>query len=271
MPRLAERQSEFAAALLDPRQPVPAGCVGPDGRPDEKRFAVYRNNVIASLTEALRESFPAVCRIVGEEYFRALAPIYIAERPPASPVLLEYGATFPEFLAQFEPLASLAYLPDVARIERAWLEAYHAADAAALDPASLAGVSGERMADIRFTAHTSLRVVRSSFPALTIWRMNVGDGIPGPVDLAAGGEDALVLRAGAEVEVRTMLPAAAQLLAMLASGRSLGEAAAAAMEVCTSFDLAGHLTALLEAGVFIGYRLCPHEVRGDHVSESRPF
>lgn len=271
MPRLAERQHEFAEALLDPRRPVPAGCVGPDGKPDDKRFAVYRNNVVASLTEALRESFPAVCRIVGEEYFRALAPIYIAQQPPASPVLLEYGTTFPAFLAQFEALAELRYLPDVARIERAWLESYHAADALALDLATLADVPSDRADDICFTAHPSLRLVRSSFPALTIWRMNIGDGIAGPVDLAAGGEDALMLRAEAEVEVRAIPPGAAELLAALASGRPLGQAAAAAMEVCPSFHLVGDLTALLDAGLFIDFHLCPHQPGGQHGSDPHTF
>ncbi len=44
MTRSAERQREFAAALLDPARPTPPGVVGPDGDPSHKRFAVYRNN-----------------------------------------------------------------------------------------------------------------------------------------------------------------------------------------------------------------------------------
>jgi hypothetical protein len=271
MPRLAERQGEFAAALLDPQRPVPAGCVGPDGKPDDKRFAVYRNNVMSSLTEALRESFPAVYRLVGEEYFRALAPIYIAQQPPASPVLLDYGATFPDFLARFEPLASLPYLSDVARIENAWLEAYHAEDATALAPRALAPVSREHAANLCFTAHPSLRVVRSPYPALTIWRMSVAEGIAQPVDLTAGGEDALILRAQAEVEVRAIPQGAAELLTALAAGSTLGEAAAAALQVCPSFDLASHLTALLDAGLFIDYRLCANGAGDHHGSDSDAY
>jgi hypothetical protein len=263
MPQLSERQAEFAAALLDPQRPVPTGCIGPDGKPDKKRFDVYRNNIMSSLTEALRESFPAVYRLLGEEYFRALAPIYIAQQPPTSPVLLEYGATFPEFLARFEPLASFPYLCDVARVEWAWLEAYHAEDATALDPRSLALVSRERAIDLCFTAHPSLRVVRSAYPTLTIWRMNSADGIAQPVDLTAGGECAFVLRAQSEVEVRAIPEDAAELLTALAAGSSLGEATAAATQVCPTFDLPSHLTALLDAGLFTDYRLSAHEA-GDH-------
>src|SRR5665213_1812162 len=93
--RLADRQRVFAAAMLDPGLPVPAGVVDPDGRVCPKRFGVYRNNVITGLIEALQDSFPAVCRLVGEEYFRAMARLYVTARPPRSPVLLQYGADFP--------------------------------------------------------------------------------------------------------------------------------------------------------------------------------
>ena len=253
-PRLPDRQREFAAAILDPRRPVPPGCVAPDRRLDAKRLGVYRNNVAASLIEALTQSFPAVLRIVGEEYFRAVARVYVAQDPPASPVMLEYGAGFPSFLRQLGTLSSLPYLPDVARIERAWLESHHAADAISLDPASLARLPEVHAGDACFALHPSLRIVRSSYPALTIWRMNVGDGVPGPVDLSSG-EDALVLRREADVEVRAIPAGGAQFLEALAQGQSLEGAAEAGMRACPEFDLTAHLTALLDAGAFVGYRL----------------
>src|SRR6516165_11874225 len=90
MPQLAERQRGFASALLDPELPVPTGLVGPDGEPDPKRFAVYRNNVVVSLIEALEDAFPAVRRIVGADFFRAMARAHVMEEPPCSPILLDY-------------------------------------------------------------------------------------------------------------------------------------------------------------------------------------
>jgi hypothetical protein len=248
---LAERQGAFAAALVDPQQPIPPGCVGPDGKPDAKRFAVYRNNVVVSLTEALHESYPAVVRILGEECFRALAPLYIRECPPSSPVLLEYGAGFPDFLTRVEALEALPYLRDVARIERAWLEAYHAPESEPLDPAALASMLNEHPGELCFRLHPSLRLVRSCCPALTIWRMNVADGVPGPVDLEAGGEDALIVRPHADVEVRNTSRGGAELLAALGRGESLDQAAEAALMVAPSFKLDEHLAVLLSAGVFI--------------------
>ncbi len=131
MQQLAERQRGFAAALLDPGLPMPDGLVGPDGEPGPKRFAVYRNNVVAGLTETLKDAFPAVHRIVGTDFFRAMARAYVLVEPPRSPIMLDYGAGFPDFIRQFDPAAGLPYLADVARIERAWTEAYHAPEARA--------------------------------------------------------------------------------------------------------------------------------------------
>src|SRR5512139_1905424 len=103
MQQLAELQRRFAVALLDPALPTPAGLVGPDGKPSSMRFAVYRNNVIVGLTQTLKDAFPAVHRIVGSEFFHALARAYVVGALPRSPMLFDYGAGFPDFIGRFEP------------------------------------------------------------------------------------------------------------------------------------------------------------------------
>src|SRR5262245_5599191 len=60
-----------------------------------ERVGVYRNNVIASLTEALRETFPVVHRLVGEHFFDFAASEFVGSHPPSHPVLSEYGDAFP--------------------------------------------------------------------------------------------------------------------------------------------------------------------------------
>ena len=254
----AERQRAFAASLLDPRRPAPPGLTGPDGEPSQKRFSVYRNNVAVGLIDALKANFPAACKIVGDEFFRAMARAFALAHPPASPILLDYGAGFPGFIALFEPAATLPYLADVARIERAWSEAYHSPEAEALAAAGFAAAPIEHISALRCELHPSLRLVRSRYPALTIWRMNIGDGVPGPVDLGAGGEDALILRPAADVEVRAMPPGGAEFVAALAGGGSLEQATRSALRVSPGFDLSTHLAVLIGAGAFTGY----HVVRG---------
>ena len=244
---LSELQAGFAAALLDPAAPVPAGVVGPGRRPARRRFAVYRNNVAGALVNAVVGSFPAVKRIVGDDFFRAMARDYILAEPPKSAVLLDYGTTFPDFIARFTPAASLPYLPDVARIERRWREAYHAEDAEPLAPAALSEVAEAELPGLSFTMHPSLRLVRSRWPALTVWRMNASDVPTTPVDFSVP-EDALIVRPGAEVEVRIVPPGGAAFVTALAAGETLLSAAETAQAADERFDIAGNIAGLLAAG-----------------------
>ncbi len=185
-------------------------------------------------------------------FFAAMARIYASAEPPASPMLFDYGAGFPHFIHGFEPAAALPYLRDVARIERAWVEAYHAPEARSLHPAAFAQVSPEDLPNLRVLLHPSLRLVRSPFPALTIWQRNADGGEPRGVDLGAGGEDALIIRSGAEVELRSLPPGGADFLQALCDGGSMLEATEAAMGADRRFGLSVNLSGLMLAGAFVG-------------------
>jgi hypothetical protein len=253
--RLADCQREFALALLDADRATPSGLVGPDGVPSPRRFGVYRNNVVAGLIDALKDNYGAVCRIVGEEFFRAMAARFVIRNPPLSPIMLDYGAGFAGFIEGFEPAATLPYLADVARIERSWVESYHAADADPLSAQDLLAVDPKLLSRIRLSLHPSLRLTQSPYPAITIWRMNIGGGEPMAVDLDAGGEDALIVRADADVEVHQIPAGAAAFITSLARGKPVVSAAIAALEVTPHFDLKGLLAALVEAGALSGWSL----------------
>lgn len=262
MPQLVERQAEFARALLDPRLPLPPGLVGPDGEPSESRFAVYRNNVVSGLIDTLQASFPAVQRIVGPEFFRAMARVFVAGEPPDSPILLDYGVNFPDFISAFQPAATQPYLRDVARVERAWVEAYHAADAAPLAAAAFAHFEPQALCVLRLRLSPSVRLLRCRFPALTLWRMNVDDGVPAPVDFDAGGENVLVTRSLAEVELRSLSDGSAEFVQALIDGLPLIEAATLALAADSGFDPAANIAALLEAGIVVGYDAAPGGTAG---------
>jgi hypothetical protein len=173
----------------------------------------------------------------------------VRANPPTSPLLFEYGREFPAFVERCESVRPMPWLADVARIERAWLDAYHAADAEPLEPAALAAAPGERLPALVFTPHPATRVLRSRHPAVSIFAANRGDGAAGEIEAAA--EDALVTRPRLEVVVRRLPPGGAVFLAELARGEPLGVAAAAAQADDAAFDLAGNIAGMLEAGAFI--------------------
>jgi len=247
-------QRAFAEAILDPARPIPDGFVGPDGKTSARRFAVYRNNVIVGLVEALKLAYPAVLRLVGEAFFTAAARIHAAEHPPTTPMMHEYGAGFPDFLALFEPARPVAYLADVARFERAWLEAYHAAEAVPSAADSFAGLASDAFARLVLHLHPSARVVRSAFPVVSIWRMNVEDGAD---SLApdAGRENALLVRPHATVNVHVLSAGAAAFVMMLGAGETVAAAFAAALAEDAQFDLAATLAGLMGNGAIAGWSL----------------
>ena len=244
----------FSSALLNPDRKTPALVSGPAGKAAAKRYAVYRNNVTVSLIDALAAVYPAVQRITGVDFFRAMARFHIRETPPTSPLLFEYGREFPDFIERYEYAQGMPWLPDTARVERAWLDAYHAADAAPLAASDLAAFPPERQADLVFSPHPAARLVRSRFAAVTIVAANRE---PGPVEAidASEAEDALITRPELDVVVRRLAPGEAEFLSTLIAGRPLGEAADAALKARPGFDIGAGLATLIESGAFVSARL----------------
>lgn len=249
----ASYAATFALALSDPERPTPAIVTGPNGKAAVRRYNVYRNNVTVSLIDALAAVYPAVRRITGEDFFRAMARFHVRETPPRSKLLFDYGRDFPAFIARYPYAEAMPWLADTARIERAYLDAYHAADAEPLAPAALGRVAPDELAGLVLTSHPAATIVRSPYAAVTIFAANRS---PEPVGLIDAGtpEDALITRPGLEVVVRRLPPGAAVFLQSLVAGRPLGEAAAAAAS-SPSFDLGGAIVLMIEAGVFT--TLCP--------------
>ena len=151
----------FAQGLTDPARATPADVVGPRGKAAIKRYNVYRNNVTVSLINALAATYPAVQRITGVEFFRAMARFHVRATPPTSPLLFEYGRGFPAFIEGYERAQDMPWLADTARIERAWLDAYHAADVPPLSPNSQRGGGGRVEAELIAEPGSLTRAARS--------------------------------------------------------------------------------------------------------------
>lgn len=251
MNRLADLQREFAGAVLDIEAAVPVSLARNEGATPSRRFGVYRNNVYASLIEVLAGRFPVVARLVGDDFFRAMARVYIEQEPPRSAVLLRYGVGFPEFIASFAPAASVPYLADVASLEWAWHAAYHAPDAAPLPLAELAGAV-DHAEGVVLTLHPSLSVVSSYYPIVSIFELNAQDGDVPPTRLEAGGEDALVVRPHLDVEVRRLPEGGAPFILALRSGKGIGVACATALCEAPGFDLEANLALLIGSGAIVG-------------------
>ena len=238
-------QSAFALALLDPDATIPVGVIDPEGRPAPKRFAVYRNNVATGLGNALEAAFPAVKSLVGDDFFRAMALAFLRQHPPQGRIMMLYGGEFPAFIKGFAPAASLGYLPDVARLEQALRESYHSADAAALSAATIAAIPQHRWPDLRLHLSPALRVIRSDWPILSIWRAAVKSGAAPQM----GAEDVIVLRAEFDPEPQVLPQGGADFVAALQEGLSFQDALSRAGD---GVDLAAILSLLIQGNAIVG-------------------
>lgn len=241
--------SRFASALIDPERPTPALLVGPHGKAAVKRYNVYRNNVTVSLIDALAAIYPCVRRITGDDFFRAMARSHIRATPPTSPLLFDYGRDFPAFIERYAYARPMPWLADTARIERAWLDAYHAADLTPLTAEALASVPPDRLAGLTFIAHPATRIVRSRYSVVTIVAVHRAPEPVGAID-ASEPEDALITRPDGDVVLRHLPPGGAAFLQALIAGLPLGEAAAAALSAAPSFDIGAGIAGMIEAGAF---------------------
>ncbi len=251
MPALSDYQAEMAAFLTAaPGSPVSERLVTASAgaaSTAQTRLAIYRNNVYSRLIEALEATYPAVARLTGRDFFRFAALQFALAHPSRNPSLIEYGQGFADFLEHFEPAATLTYLPDVARLEMFWLEAYHSPDVAPLTPADALSAGAEYLA-----LHPSAKLLHSAHAASRIWEVNVGDQqIDGPIKLPPGPEHLLIVRPEATVEVRRLARGAWHYLRALNRGASRADAAAAARATDPGIDIDAHEAGLAAGGTFV--------------------
>jgi hypothetical protein len=258
MSKLRELQCGVSRAVLGNDETSIVSAIMGDGLDPAARLNIYRNHYNSSLRDALQAIYPAVCRLVDERFFAYAASEFIEQSPPRQVCLFEYGESFPEFLAGFAPTASLAYLPDVARLEWHINAALHAPAREPIEAADLKHLDVGDYPKLVFALQPSLRLMESSWPIDRIWQLNrPGANEEGAVDLAAGGCHLEIRQSGDDVIFRSLEAAEYVFRAGLAKGRNLEAAVEAALAVDPLFDTAQALRRLFGEGLVAGFTLAP--------------
>ena len=238
---LSELQAQFFGALFSASE-------APDHLmpEDSARFSIYRAAVQRNLGDALRAVFPVVERLTGKEFFDYAARRYIAGHPSESGDLHRYGVQFPAFLADFDPAATLPYLPDVARLEWLWHEAFHAQNHRPADFSELAAIPATRWPQLRPTLQAGCRLLQSAYPVQRIWQINQpGHHGDDSVNLDAGGVSLLVFRAAYEVAMAPLTAGRYAFLKAAMDNASMTDALEAALAHEPGLDVAAMLRQLV--------------------------
>jgi hypothetical protein len=245
-------QAVWGAALLDPELPVPTGLLTWNGSDPLKRMAVYRNNVMVSLVDALASTFPVTQVLVGEAFFRAMVQHYVRRHPPRTPVLSHYGHDFADFVAQFPPAAAVPYLADVARLEYLRLQALHASDIQRISmvQAQVWLEDADELPQVICTLVPDLHPFHSEHAAVSVWAAHQADSGLRLEDVEVDrAEAALVFRAGLNAMVVQVSAATAHFVRRLLSGHPLGDALASATDADPEWDVVQALALLFRHGL----------------------
>lgn len=235
------RESEFRAAIADWQLPLP-----------HPRFGVYRNNVRAALATALAVRYPVTQQLVGEEFFAMIARDFAAGTRPSSPVLIDYGAGFPDFIRGSDAAGGLPYLADVAALESLWWKAYHAGEVSSLGADALARIDPETLGELRIALHPSLGLLASSFAVGSIWQAHHGGTPLGEIQ-PSQAQCVLVARPAADVILRVVPCESFDFLHELGRGAALAEAVEAMLARHPGFDIAAQLGGAVSLGLITGF------------------
>ena len=247
-PDLSTLQADFRATVLadtnaDGAEPKPPeallAAVNANGIPPERRLAIHRNHFATTLVDSLGGVFEATRALLGPEFFDAFAKRYVRAHPPSAPGLFEYGGAFPDALANTPGLADHGYVIDVARLEWAMHESFHAPAAPALQPTRLTALPADQIGDAILKAHPTVRLIQATFPVHALWRGALDNAVDGAM---LQGEPAhlILSRPNLDVELEPLAPAAYSFVSELFAGQSIDTAAgtaASAGATTGEFDL----------------------------------
>lgn len=239
MPSLADAQRNFVATVNE----------GPDAL-DTALFAGPMDRVILGLKAhantisharllALEESFPLTRAELGEDRFNALSRNYVETASAKSCDLAQIGRHFAEFLDNAQTAVAIF---DLAAIEWAWLESYHAKDASPLSLEAVSALTETDLLNVPISLHPSARICPLRAPLAAPLAHLAKEMNPSAI---------LIVRPDAEVrllaiDVRTLQ--AAQNCRQLST---IGNLLALASEQADEADPIGPVLTLIGAGALV--------------------
>ena len=225
---LATLQSRMAKALLaadDEGRELPAALFA-GAMPGAEGLRVHRNTVLGGLSHALRQTYPAIDRLVGEAFFDRMAVEFARVQLPRAPQLGSWGKGFADFIDGFPGTGNLPYLRALAQFDARFDElARHVSD----DCHAGVAVPLHSALNLYFTA--GLLVHSSNYPVAALREAILAEDALAlaAIDLACGEQHFAMWRAAAGVMVQPLGDAAARYLHAVLDGRSSEQALAAAL------------------------------------------
>jgi hypothetical protein len=163
MPQLKILQKYFLEAIFDNDIANLLESVKQTDLDKEQLINIYKNNVITTLCETLKNRYPVILTLTGEDFFKYASLKFIKHNQPKSGNLDEYGEEFIEFIDNLKEAENYKYLKDIARLEWATHYAYFVEDAPKIDIKELSATNIQKLQDCYFALHPSVHLIASSY------------------------------------------------------------------------------------------------------------
>jgi hypothetical protein len=240
-----ERTNESLGAERLPASGVLEALVHGDERLSAaERIGIYADAYFHRLLECLGEDFPTTLAVLGTDNFAALVKEYLLEHPPTEPSILYAGLYLTDFLNDHPFAERWPFIADLARLERAILDVFHAADAPVLSLETLHVVPSEEWPALKLRSHPAVEIVHSEWRIADVLH-TVEQGREW-TDPELEEASVLVWRQNALVNYRNLEPVERDALVIVAKGASFAavcEAVATGAEEPNRVTLIGRLMA----------------------------
>jgi len=193
-------------------------------------------------------TYPVIEKLVGHEFLEMMARSFVLDNPPSHGCLNMYGTGFDKFIESYELAKALPYLPDMAKLEIAMNDAYHAAEDAPLSATELATIPPE---ELHLTLRQNVRLLSSRFPLADIRDFCIEDDPEKTMNVDTGGVTLMITRPALEVKLVKLARDEYEMLLALDRNMPLNKAIEATISSNKDFDFQAFLQRHIELETFL--------------------
>jgi hypothetical protein len=220
---LRQLQRELQRGLLGEESTIEVCIADTPPLATQARLRIYRHAYAARLIEALRDHYPVLHQILGDEDFEALGVAFVRAHPSVHRSIRWYGREVAEFLQEEPPFAEQPILAEIAAFEWRLAEAFDSADASVLDRAALASVEPTEWGTLTFRFHPSVRRLAFEWNTAAAWKAVSAEEAPPAPERSAEAVEWLIWRRNLENYFRSLDPVEVTALDAALGGRNFAE------------------------------------------------
>jgi hypothetical protein len=220
---LRQLQREMQRALLGEERAIEAHIADTPPLTKEARLGIYRHAYVTRLVEALREYYPVLYQILGDEDFDALGAVFVRAHPSVHRSIRWYGRELAAFLQAESPFAEQPILAEIASFEWRLAESFDSADSDILDRGTVAGLAPGEWADLAFRFHPSVQQLTLEWNTVAVWKAVSAEESPPTPRRSSDAVEWLIWRRDLENYFRSIDSVEATALDAALAGRNFAQ------------------------------------------------